>query len=170
MPKYCVKCGKQHNSTDIVCDECKSKEQPSAQQPVQNTNTTGAKANGNSLVYIVAAVIAVPMIFKFLPFSSKSSSNSIKDITSSPYVSAGFTLDNYRAESTAIKGTVSTSTWKDTKLAVEISFYDKNKSIIDTRYDYSPPLNPGDSWAFSVYIPSDSAYYKITRVAYTYYG
>lgn len=167
---FCTKCGKQHNGNDIVCDECKSRELPSAQQSVQNTSTTGAKANGNSLVYIVVAVIAVPMIIKFLPFSSKSSSNSIKDITSSPYVSTGFTLDSYRAESYAIKGTVSANSWKDTKLAVEISFYDKNKSIIDTRYDYSPPLNPGDSWAFSVYIPSDSAYYKITRVAYTYYG
>lgn len=170
MLKYCVKCGKQHDGNDIVCNECKSKESSLLQQPVQNTGATGANPNKNAIVYIIAAVIVAPMVFKFLPFSSKSSSNSIKDITSSPYVSAGFTLDSYRAESSAIKGTVSASTWKDTKLAVEISFYDKNKSIIDTRYDYSPPLNPGDSWAFTVYIPNDSAYYKITRVAYTYYG
>lgn len=155
--KTCIKCGKEHDGIEDVCEACKG------------TSLTNAANKGKLSTGSILSILASAAAILFL-FSGQLFKKPIKDLTKDPYVTPGFSLDDYKADSSYIKGTVSAETWKDTNMAIEIYFYDKNKSILETKYDYSPSLNPGDSWAFSVVIPRDSAYYKITRVASTYYG
>ena len=117
--KFCIHCGKEFEGNGDLCEQCQSNTEKANQ----------ANSSAKSLYYIIFAFALFCIFFNFNPFSKK-----IKDLTDHPYVLSGFSLKKYHADSSQIKGTVTVQSSADTKLGIEIVFYDKNKSIIALVY------------------------------------
>ncbi|MBR3420425.1 MAG: FxLYD domain-containing protein [Oscillospiraceae bacterium] len=165
MKKFCIRCGQEHDGVDIVCEQCKATEEknlsPDVQQANESNMSNKSSLSTGTIIAIIVVILAI--CFGYIVDGGNSKSK-IKDLTSSPYLTTGVTLVNYHVDSSYVKGTITANVGKGSSLAIEIAFFDKNKSILDTYYDYSPPLDEGQSWSFSVLAPVDSAYYKIKRI------
>ena len=166
MKKVCTNCGREHEGMDDVCEQCKA---IISTNPEQDTQKSGGQKKQNKGTFSLGSIVATIVIFLvvFYGIDGGFSKAMAKDLTSNPYIAYGFALGNYRVKSSCVKGTVTANEGIDVQIGVEITFYNKKKSVIDTRYDYCQSfLQQGESWEFSVAIPNDSAYYKITKVAY----
>ena len=139
-------------------------------QNTPNTQQNGKNRSGIAVGIIAAAAILWTFRGNLSSGGRAVSKAKVTDLTSSPYVTPDCTLDSWQisdigAGQHAVTGTV-TMQGITNGHAVEIKFYNSEKSLLDTKYDFSPVMQKGERWQFEVYMPSDSAYYEITRVTF----